>query len=390
MKKLITRTPEGTRDYLYGQCSIRAEISKKLIAIFEKRGYSEVITPMIEYYDSIAGGNNGIKQESMYKLCDFKGRILVIRPDCTLPIARVAAAKLNKKDVPVRFFYNQRVLRAMTENSGRDAESLQCGIELLGATGPKADLEVLVCAIDSLISLGRDDFKIELSHAGLISSLISDIPFSEEEQGRVYECIENKNFAALNDVLSQYTEYPSCEAILRLPGFFGTGEVLTLAKKVIKKKKAAEILEYLEELLSLLAKMGYGKYVSVDLGLVQPIEYYTGIVFNGYLSGVGTTVITGGRYDSLIGSFGLDMPAVGFAADVDTISNCLFNEDNIKQTPIIHYEIIDLLTAIKAAEELSGELSPFDNIKDTIALAKSRGLSEIYVIKDGKTQKREV
>lgn len=390
MKKLITRTPEGTRDYLYGQCSIRAEISRKLTAIFKSRGYCEVITPMIEYYDSIAGGNNGIKQESMYKLCDFKGRILVVRPDCTLPIARVAAAKLSKNDAPVRFYYNQRVLRASKEHSGRDAESLQCGIELLGATGAKADLEVLVCAIDSLISLGMDDFKIELSHAGLISSLTSDIPFTEEEKNRAYECIENKNFAALNDVLSSYSEYPACEAILKLPGFFGTDEVLTLAKKVMKKKKAAEILEYLEEILSRLTQMGYGKYVSVDLGLVQPIEYYTGLVFNGYLSGVGTSVITGGRYDSLIGGFGLDMPAVGFAADVDAISNCLFDEDGIEQKPIIHYDISDLLVALKTAEEISGELSAFENINDTISLAKSRGLKEIYIIKDGSAVKRGV
>ena len=142
MKKFNKITPEGTKDILFEECLSQRTVSERLTHIFKMRGYNEVITPGMEYYDVFDAPNAAIPQYEMYKSTDNKGRLIVFRPDLTLPIARLTATRLQAMEKPIRLYYNQPIYRNRKDLSGRSDETTQAGIELLGASGLKADIEV--------------------------------------------------------------------------------------------------------------------------------------------------------------------------------------------------------------------------------------------------------
>ena len=147
MKRYTKITPEGTT-----------------------RGFKKVITPAIEFYDVFALPCSGIMQEAMFKTVDNKGRLLVVRPDSTLPIARMVSSRLKNSLLPVRLYYKQAVYRNNPTLTGRSNENMQMGVELLGVKGIRADLEILTTAVDSLAAVA-DDFRIELGHAEVFDAL---------------------------------------------------------------------------------------------------------------------------------------------------------------------------------------------------------------------------
>ena len=132
-------TPEGTKDYLFEEAAVREEAETLLHTLFKARGFSEVITPGLEFLDVFSVKGHSIPIEYMYKLSDYKGRLMVLRPDSTMPIARLCATRLRAEQIPLRLFYNQTVYSQNRTLSGRSDEVTQAGVELLGAAGLRAD-----------------------------------------------------------------------------------------------------------------------------------------------------------------------------------------------------------------------------------------------------------
>jgi len=323
MKKYSVSTPEGTRDKLFSECSLRAGLTERLKTLFSKHGYQEVITPSVEYYDVFLDSGTPLEPESMLKLIDRAGRILVLRPDVTTPIARIAATKLSSVDAPYRLYYVQSVFRSDIEHSGRSMETLQAGVELLGASGIRPDVEMIALAVQSLEACALSDYRLEIGHAGFFRAVTSALGASPEKVEEMRRLVEEKNFAALNDILKEFGENPYAGALRKLPQLFGGKEVLEEALGLIDDPLAADAISYLRAIFSELEAAGLSERVMIDLGLVNEINYYTGAVFRGYASGAGGTVLSGGRYDQLAGAFGRPMPATGFAIDVDALSECV-------------------------------------------------------------------
>ena len=194
-------TPEGTRDRLFSECLERRQVQDALVELFRRRGCTEVITPEVEYYDLFVQSGNPIPQEAMLKIIDRSGRIMVMRPDCTAPIARVAATKLKHLPLPQRLYYQQTVFRDHLAHGGGSREIAQCGVEMIGAVGEKADLEMVAMAVDALRCCGLEQFHIELGHAGFYRTLAGRMHMGPEELERLRAAIEGKNFALLNDLL---------------------------------------------------------------------------------------------------------------------------------------------------------------------------------------------
>ena len=178
MKRYMKITPEGTKDILFEECLAQREIGARLTNVFQKRGYNEVITPGIEYYDVFDLEDAGIPQTQMYKSTDNKGRLIVFRPDLTLPIARLTATRLKSVEKPIRLYYNQPVYRNRKDLSGRNDESVQAGIELIGAKGIRADLEVIATAVDALSACTKN-FRLEIGDARFFQALADALPVRE-------------------------------------------------------------------------------------------------------------------------------------------------------------------------------------------------------------------
>ena len=366
-------TPEGTRDRLFAECRDRRRVQSALTAQFRRRGYAEVSTPEVEFYDLFLQSGNPMPQEAMLKLIDRSGKIMVMRPDCTAPIARVAATKLQTMPLPQRLYYDQTVFRSGAEHRGGSSEIAQCGVELIGAAGGKADLEMVALAVDALRSCGVARFHVELGHAGFFRALAARMDMDGETVEQMRQLIEGKNFAALNDLLEPYQGQSAYAALKRLSRLFGGVGVLDEAEALAGEH---ETLEYLRSLWTELEAAGYGNYLRFDLGLVHQIDYYTGVVFRGYVEGAGNAVLSGGRYDGLAAAFGRSAPATGFAIDVDAVAACLEAEEPPKLEVLVHFgpgQLARALAAVDSRPAGTCELSPCGVLGDSLTLARDKG-----------------
>ncbi len=387
MLKNLGVTPEGTRDLLFEECLARREAETVLSELFLRRGFSEVMTPGLEYYDMFDAGRPIIPAENMYKLIDSKGRLLVMRPDSTLPIARLTTTRLKYAPLPVRLYYTQDVYHLNHGLSGYNDQEFQAGIELIGVAGERADLEVLSLAAESLRLCGEGDFRLEIGHVGFYLSLVNELEVDDSIRDNIRTLIENKNYAALSGMLDTLKQSDAVDAIRRLPRLFGGEEVLSAAAPLCKNDETRAALDYLDTLYKKLCALGLSDHVMIDLGLVHQNEYYTGVIFRGYIEGSGDTVITGGRYDTLLRRFGCDLPATGFGVNVDSITKRMLERGEIKP-PMPPEVLVHALPgfetdALKRVGELTKEgiyceFSVFQTVEEAREYALKRRILKVY------------
>ncbi len=330
MKKYAKVTPQGSRDLLFEECDDRKKIETTLSELYKERSYRKVITPAIEYID-VFENDSGMESDIMYKMTDAYGRTTVLRPDNTMPIARLVATRLRSEDFPVRLYYNQNVFARNKAYAGRTDEIPQSGIELIGDGSVNADLEVLSMAFDALDRSELNSYSLEIGHAGFFNAILDDMDIDASQKAEICSLTESKNFAALSDLLSSIGDTVQTRVLNTLPRLFGGKEVLNQAKQLYSTEKSDAALDYLGNIYQKLCEMGHGENVLIDLGLVNRTNYYTGVIFRGYAEGSGVSVLSGGRYDNLIGKFGLDAPAIGFAVDINALFDVMHEVINVER-----------------------------------------------------------
>lgn len=348
--------PEGTRDLILDDCIIKRSLERDIDGIFEKWGYKEVITPTLEFYETFNYNSQSLGEEDMYKFFDERGRILVLRPDMTIPIARIVETKFKDTELPIKLRYTSNVFRVHESLGGKRNEYTDCGVELIGLDAEKSDLEILVLALEALKKLKLKDFKLEIGNIGFFNGAFKNLEIDKEYKEIIAQFIEDKNLKNLEDYLESLNIKEEYKVFFnKLPWMFGDKKVLEEAKQLAFNDELKNNLEYLELLYSQLDSLGYGENVTFDLGMVPRLNYYTGIIFRGYGEGVGNTVLRGGRYDKLIKSSMTYIPAIGFSIDIDSIipniklnGGVKENVNNIK----IYYNEKNRIEAIKKSEEL--------------------------------------
>lgn len=389
MKNYDLITPEGTKDLLFGESVVRRKIEDTLLKLFKSRGYSEIITPGLEFFDVFNMKSRYFPQENLYKLTDSKGRLIVMRPESTMPIARVVATRLRDAELPLKLCYNQTIYRNESLLKGRSDETVQAGIELIGSEMKMADLEVISAAVDALNAFGLE-FSLELGHIGVFKCLVDCLEADEKDKNYIRKLIQNKNFPALNDFLDTFGNNSITAALKKLPTLFGGVEVFEKAEELIPDENVKHILDELREIYCDIAEV-YGSEgnITVDLGLVNKTDYYTGLIIKGYLKGHGDEVVTGGRYDKLIADFGYDIPAIGFAVNVNAISKVIEKNGILPSEPapdvIVFAEEGFEAAAIKQARELREqgfivENALFTDIESVREYAKEKKICKVVVV----------
>lgn len=340
MKDYSRLTPEGTKDMLFEDVANHNAVTERLRSYLSQRGYKEVRTPALEYYDIFQSRRTHFAQESLYKLTDHTGRLIVLRPDSTIPMARLAASKLREAPMPLRLFYCQSVYRISRSLDGLSHEQAQMGLEIIGAQGKKADLEVLAIAAGLFQDLGLKDFRLELGHVLPAQALIEALPLEEREAEAISRAIAEKNQSALEKSLAPWQDYKEALLLRRLPQLFGTGELLdqVLAEIGEDFSEIRGALEDLKAYYDALVLMGLKDHILIDLGLVREADYYTGVVFRAYLGGAGREVLSGGRYDQLLEGFGSRCPAVGLGVELDLLAEAWAKQSSQSSiAPIVYY-----------------------------------------------------
>lgn len=319
-------TPEGVQDILGNISYGKRKIESKLLNLFMSFGYEEVQTPIMEFYDTFAVEKDMMPQEKMFKFVDQQGRLLVLRPDMTIPVARVAATKLKQNQIQ-RFCYVGNAFRYNEFGGGKQREFTQTGVELLGDKSPQSDAEIIVLAIQALLKSGLDEFQIDIGQTDFFKGITEEAGLKpiQEENLRVF--IDTKDTIGIqNFVEGSYMSNEIKQLILNLPEFFGSIEAIDRANEFRLSKKSKDALQNLREILDIIDGYGLSRYVSVDLGMVPALNYYTGIIFRGFTYGIGFPVLSGGRYDNLIEKFGFAKPATGFSIGINMLMNALIRQ----------------------------------------------------------------
>lgn len=321
--------PRGTRDLLPDEAAVKRQIENKAGKLFRSYGYEEVITPTFEFLEVVETGTGGSIREELFLFMDREGGILSLRPEMTVSIARLAATHLQDAGFPQRLFYMTNVFRHVQPHLAQYREFWQIGIELLGASGIYADAEVISIAIKTLKEIGLNNFKVSLNHIGIVNGLLDSSGLNPEDKERMRHLIEEKDLVELSAMLEQADiDNGLKEALASLPVLHGGVEVLECLPQLRKNPIASQAVDELLKVYELLKISGVSDHVVVDMGVLRGLDYYTGMVFEGYSPDLGYGLLGGGRYDNLMGKFGLPLPATGFALGLERLALVLKQREN--------------------------------------------------------------
>jgi ATP phosphoribosyltransferase regulatory subunit len=318
--EFVPQIPYGTRDFLPREAGRKRMIEASLANMFARWGYDEVITPTIEYLETLTVGTGCDMQQHMFKFFDRNNHILALRPDMTTPIARVAATRLKESVSPLKLFYLTNVFRYEQAQAGRQCEFYQAGVELMGVPGPTGDAEIIALAVEAMLEAGLENFQISLGQVDFINGIMEDSSLSSPQRQQVKQAMLTRDLVGLGEILATSGLDQSVQSMLQqIPVLHGRESLLTQAAKMVKNEKSRKALENLSEIYDLLQVYGVDKYVNFDLGIIRDFEYYTGMVFEGYTPGLGFPLCGGGRYDQMLTSFGAECPATGFALGIERV-----------------------------------------------------------------------
>ncbi|MBR5228478.1 MAG: ATP phosphoribosyltransferase regulatory subunit [Firmicutes bacterium] len=319
--------PEGVADLNYDEYEKIQSIENSLVKVFSDSGYRQIQTPTFEYFDLFASESVSAGTEDMYKIMDANGKMMVLRPDATIPIARMIATTHKRNDGEIKLMYVTNVYRSADFRAGERREFKQAGIEYFGTCSPETDANVIETAIKALSAAGFSDLKTELGDSNYFSGLLDELEKDgkitlKEQTTHLRELIETKNVPAIQMFADDNgIEGKSREVLLALPVLFGDmDDVITRATELALNDKMREAIENVKAIKEV---MGDSIEISVDMGLVNRLEYYSGMIFKVYLKNTGVIVGSGGRYDQLMTKFGRDIPAVGFGLNVNTLFDAL-------------------------------------------------------------------
>jgi ATP phosphoribosyltransferase regulatory subunit len=319
---VIHPIPSGTRDVLPDEMRELRAITETLREVFERHGYGEVYTPAIEY-ESVLQRAPGSSVLPAYRVFDDHGEVLALRSDMTVPIARLVATRYPTADPPLRLCYIAHAYRAVRPHRGQMREFLQAGIELVGAPGPGGTAEALTVLCGALDAVGLSGYRVGLGDAALYPNLMAAFDVPEEARERMLQELARKDLVGLEREVQQLgLADEAADLLVRVPQLRGGADVLGA-----EGGQVADAFANLRSVLDLLAP-NVAERVIFDLGLARGLGYYSGAVFDVYEPTLGAPLGGGGRYDDLLGRFGRDLPAVGFAIGVDRLHAALSGEEH--------------------------------------------------------------
>ena len=340
--------PAGMKDTILQECEKKRILQNKIESIFESYGYQEIITPTIEFYKTYENSFESLNSSDLYKFFDENGDILALRMDMTVPIARVCASKFKDMKPPFRFRYTSNVFKVRQKFAGKRSEVSDCGVELIGLD-EKSDAQVLVLALDVMKDF--KEYTLEIGNVKFFQAACNVLRLNEYEKNVLAKLIDQKSMVDLKEYLSSlYLSENIIDFFMELPFLCGSVDVLDKAYQYCFDDSLKKVLDSMKSCISILQDIGYADHITVDLGKVPHLDYYTGIIFEGYVAGVGISVLSGGRYDQLLSKFGRDLPAIGFSVKLDPLVGQIELEE--KKVISIYYPSNKLAMALLKAEQL--------------------------------------
>jgi ATP phosphoribosyltransferase regulatory subunit len=312
--------PDGIEEVLPPEAA-RIEVARRqMLDMFQRWGYEFVVTPHIEYLESLLTGAGQDLDLRTFKVTDPQsGRLMGFRADITPQVARIDAHTLRREG-PSRLCYVGSVLHAQPRALSTSRSPIQLGAELYGDASPASDVEIIGLMLETLELAAVPDVHMDLGHVGIYRGLARAAGLSGTAEQQLFDALQRK---AVDEVESLTASLPEgLASMLRaLAELCGGREVLDLAQACLVEAPG-EVHAALDELIAIADELGV-RYPELplyfDLSELRGYHYHTGVVFAAFVPGVGQSIAQGGRYDDIGADFGRARPATGFSTDLKTL-----------------------------------------------------------------------
>jgi len=334
----------------------REELIQKMKMRFSLYGYNQIRTSTFEPFELYVDATGTIHTDEMIKIIDRTGKVLVLRPDVTIPITRELAAQNFTASEHTRYFYVSDVFRNSFDDNGTKEKS-QAGIECFGEKSAEIDAETIAIAIQTLKDLNVTNFKLEIGHADFFKQIAAETELNPQELEQLKKYIQAKNITEIAPFLEKHNVKPEvAEAANAIPLLYGNPKtVINKAQKFALNDTMKEALRNLSEVYEVVEAYGLEKHVVLDFGLINHMDYYSDIIFQGFIDNVAKPVLMGGRYDHLSEQFDASIPAIGFAFDVEALIEGTTKESYEEPTSV-DITVIYEKTRQQEALYIAGEL----------------------------------
>ncbi|WP_029321337.1 ATP phosphoribosyltransferase regulatory subunit [Butyrivibrio sp. AE3004] len=360
MNRRLLHTPEGVRD-LYGtQCSDRSWVKGVICKKMCSFGFEEIDTPTFEYFDVFSEEISDNSARELYKFFDKDGITMVLRPDFTPSVARLASKYFLEDDEPVRFCYSGKTFLNTHSLQGKLKESTEIGAELMNDGSIYADAEMIALLVESISSTGLKDFKVSIGDADYYYGICEEAGIDFETEEYIREQLVNRNAFEADRIMEEYGVSEKYRELIRsVSTCIGNADVLNEAGSLANNKRSLFAIKHLQDLYKVLCSYGMQEYISFDLGMLSKFNYYTGVVFGAYTYGVGDAIAKGGRYDNLLERFGKSAPSIGFKINLDDLMTALYRQ-NVElplrnEKIVIDFNDSDFENALSKAKALRAE-----------------------------------
>ena len=319
-------TPNGFRDILPTEARARERISGVVRECFSAHGYEPIETPLLETRSALERG--GEIQDSPFQLFDADGSLLMVRPDLTLPIARLVSSRMSLDEGPVRLRYAAPVVREGSSLKGQPRQFTQLGIELYAADGPSPEAEVVDLLACALRELAVPSWRIVCGSVSPLMSLLDECVSDADLREQILSLVHQSDLVSLDDLVAA-ADLPEgvARALRVVPRISGGTQVIEKIDAVLEaagvpegRRGTAELRAFAAEVADL---FDAGR-ISFDFSIINSFDYYTGVIFKGYSEGTTASIASGGRYDAVLANFGAEgVSACGFALSLERLQEVL-------------------------------------------------------------------
>lgn len=332
------------------------QITNKLSRRFSTYGFNRIKTSPFESYDLYSKVAASINRQEMIKVINSSGKVLVLRPDVTIPITQKLSHEESELANEHRFYYIQEVFRQSVDTTEK-LERTQAGVEYFSESSPEADAEMIALALHTMKDLGFKEIKIEIGHTAFFKEMIRELPLHDNQIDTLQTLIQAKNIVEISRFLTSVKVNEAIKkSIEEIPFLYGKpDDILKRAKAISTTSVMQDSIRNIEEIWKLLKLYELEDHIVIDFGLINRMNYYSGIIFQGFVEQFGKPVLMGGRYDRLGHEFGTNLPAIGFACEVESLveasANKEFEDPKLIDVKII-YENSELERSVTMAEAL--------------------------------------
>lgn len=324
---LTQGTPRGFRDILPQEALARERITETVKTCFSSHGYLPVETPLLEDRNAIESA--GRIKDTPFQLFDTDDRLLMLRPDLTLPIARMVATRFDADRLPVRLRYVAPVVREQGAMRGQPRQFTQLGVELVGGEGIESEAEVVLLLGDALARLGVPDWYVVCGSVSPLKGLLDACGLGDEFARKVLARVHESDLVGLDEIVRSEERLTDAQrrALCGVPRLTGGLEVIDRLDALLEEagvEWCARGTEGLRKLVGSCSSLVRTRRLRFDFSIINSFDYYTGLVFKAYAEGIAASLASGGHYDAVLENLGMpEVSACGFAMSLERLQEVL-------------------------------------------------------------------